>query len=139
MAQVHRVYKGRGDITAIDRRKKMEFRPKIKKGKALSLLSFAQAMNKIVVQNGYPNLGGFGFRILLFQKWFHSQQDMDHYVSKLKIGLLTDFNGMSAHLGLFYALVLGNHVHCIFLFTVFVKFFLKRLFWKVRYTVRENK
>ena len=33
---------------------------------------------------------------------------------------MIDFNGMSNRLGLFYALRLGNHVHCTFMFTFFV-------------------
>ena len=33
---------------------------------------------------------------------------------------MTDFHGMSTYLGLFYAKRSGNHIHCIFIFTVFV-------------------
>ena len=35
------------------------------------------------------------------------------------------FDDMSTHLGLFYAKRLGNHVHCIFIITFSVYFFLK--------------
>ena len=34
--------------------------------------------------------------------------------------ILINFNSMSTHLGLLYALKLGNLVHCTFIFTFFV-------------------
>ena len=41
---------------------------------------------------------------------------------------LIDFNSMSAHLGSFYA-KLGNHVHCMFIFTFLCSYFLRGFFF----------
>ena len=53
------------------------------------------------------------------------------------------FNGMSAYLGLFYAQRLGNHCHCIFIFT-FSSIFDKQpnqiwnIFWPINLTHRSH-
>ena len=39
------------------------------------------------------------------------------------IDLVIDFNGISTHLGLFYAHIFRNRLHCNFLFTVFEYYF----------------
>ena len=45
---------------------------------------------------------------------------MNQKLSKFYNTLLIDFNGMSTHIGLFYALRLGNCVHYTFIFKFFV-------------------
>ena len=40
---------------------------------------------------------------------------------------LISFNGMSAHVGLFYAYRLGNRIHCMFIFIILM--FLKVIFF----------
>ena len=42
---------------------------------------------------------------------------------RFMIDLLIDSNGISARQRLFYALRLGNRIHCMFLFSFFVVFF----------------
>ena len=43
---------------------------------------------------------------------------------------LIDFKGMSPSLGLFHALILGNHINCAFTLTFFVQSFLKSFFFQ---------
>ena len=50
---------------------------------------------------------------------------ISHVENEYKNESLVDFNRMSINQGLSYTKRLGNHVHCKFLFTLFVLLFLK--------------
>ena len=60
--------------------------------------------------------------ITIYSCWLNKRFGLkfNHYNKHLEIDWLTDFNCMSTHLGLFYALRLGNRVHCTFIFTFFL-------------------
>ena len=60
---------------------------------------------------------------------FQKLQDIEHHAWSYGFDdSFLMFNGISTHLGLFYAKRLENHINCAFIFTLIVQFFLKCIF-----------